>query len=101
MATNSGEPKQAPQPTQDFKQSTQKDRVDDGKGQGPVSVKQRQKLIDERATPAPRLEYTIGGTVEQQVHTQIEKKREAAIAHINKRLQRVKGKARDSFNRDR
>lgn len=50
-------------------------------------LREREMLENGRARLEPHLDLTIGGTIEQQVHTEIEAEREARIREINANLQ--------------
>jgi hypothetical protein len=60
--------------------------------------KEMQELENQRKKPAPQLNMTPSGA---KVNTAADQKREKDIASMKERLQRIKGKARDDFERSR
>jgi hypothetical protein len=70
-------------------------------GQGPISKWEMDRLIRERETLTLEVELTIGGTVEQATHTQIAAEREARIRYIRDRFGKMKGLAKDRFDKER
>ena len=79
------EPENAPRMNEDFRAA--------GASQKPVNgptgedqdalLREREMLENGRATLEPTLDYTIGGTIEQEVHTAVEECREERIREIN------------------
>ena len=73
-------------------------------GGGHISKLELEGLIKERETPTRELHLKIDGTVQQAAHEQVAAKREARIQYIQDRFNRMKGLAKDRFqkvNRER
>lgn len=80
------EPKNAPRMNEDFRDALSGQEPVNGttgQGQQDALLREREMLENGRATPAPALDYTIGGTTEQEVHTEIEAAREERIREID------------------
>lgn len=56
-----------------------------------------ERLREQRRTPELTREYTIGGSIEQSVHRELDAQRERDIARINNRLREAKGHANNEF----
>ena len=79
----------APDLKDDFNKASQvtNESLAEEKARGEEAMAQEiERLERERATPKPSLDYTIGGTVEQDVNTQIEAQREAFIKEMRESL---------------
>lgn len=59
-----------------------------------ATASELERLESERVTPKPTLDYTIGGTVEADVHRQIEAEREALIKQMRDSLDNSKDRDR-------
>ena len=85
------------------------DKRESGKQQGlekPVDTRpdiatkaELEQLRAERDQPVIAQNYTIGGSIEQHVHSKENANREKRIAALRERLGRPKNRARDDFNR--
>ncbi len=68
---------------------------------GPVSKIEKNQLEKERDKPKQNLEYTPGGSLEQNTHERTSKQRENRINHIEKRLKNAREKKQLKRNFDR
>ena len=68
---------------------------------GPVSLNERDALMEQRAKPVLDLHPSPDGTISRLVNTRIEADREARIGFIAKRLARQKTRAQEGFVRAR
>lgn len=76
-------------------------RTNHGPNSKPCTTGELERLEAERRANKPHLDYTIGGSIEKNVHQQIDQGREKRIRTIKKHLSRKRGKARDGFSRSR
>lgn len=67
----------------------------------PVTRKAVKRLEAERPTPNVQMDYTIGGTVETVVHSNVNAEREAAITTGNRRLAQSSQTVRAEFRNAR
>lgn len=67
----------------------------------PVSAHERDALVASRAKPVLETHLTPGGGVEQVVRQEVNADREVRIGFINKRLNRLNGRAKEDFDRSR
>lgn len=66
---------------------------------GPVTKDELERLKAEREKPVRTLDFTIGGTVEQTVHSDEQARRTAREAYIANRLERMRGRAENDFSK--
>lgn len=62
-----------------------------------VTAAELKKLENEREEPVLEQNLTIGGTIEQEVHTQVAQEREDRINHIRDRLNNAQQKFEENF----
>jgi hypothetical protein len=66
---------------------------------GPVTKEELDRLKGERDKPIRTLDLTIGGTVEQTVHSDEHAQRTARESYIANRLERMRGRAENDFSK--
>jgi hypothetical protein len=63
-----------------------------------VTAAELHKLENERDAPVLEQTLTIGGSIEQETHTQVAEEREKRINHITERLNEAQQKLRENFH---
>lgn len=79
------------------KNKTENNKQNSSQDTTTVTAAELKRLENERAAPVLEQNLTIGGTIEQETHTQEAEERETRINHIREKLDAARQNLRENF----